>query len=127
MAITSIPWFTDYANYLVDSVILEDFDYNKNKKFLHDCRLYLWDDPFLYKKGIAGLVQRCVMDEERLDVLKVCHDSEYGGHFSGDRTTLKVLQFGLYWPTLFKDSHYIVHECDRCQRTGNILKRNQMP
>ncbi|XP_050900687.1 uncharacterized protein LOC127107444 [Lathyrus oleraceus] len=39
----------------------------------------------------------------------------------------KVLQSGLYWPTLFKDAQYIVKECDRCQRTGNISKRNQMP
>lgn len=56
LTVTGIPWFTDYANYLVGSVVPEDFDYNKNKKFLHNCRLYLWDDPFLYKKGIDGLV-----------------------------------------------------------------------
>ncbi|XP_058774400.1 uncharacterized protein LOC131648682 [Vicia villosa] len=88
---------------------------------------YLWDDPLLYKKGIDGFVRRCVREEEQRDVLKACHDSDYGGHFSGDRTAAKVLQSGLYWPTLFKDAHHVVRECDRCQRTGNISKRNQMP
>ncbi|XP_058755152.1 uncharacterized protein LOC131628322 [Vicia villosa] len=88
---------------------------------------YLWDDPFLYKKGIDGLVRRCVLEEEQRGVLKACHDSDYGGHFSGDRTAAKVLQSGLYWPTLFKDAHHVVRECDRCQRTGNISKRNQLP
>ncbi|XP_058725897.1 uncharacterized protein LOC131597204 [Vicia villosa] len=88
---------------------------------------YLWDDPFLYKKGLDGLIRRCVPEEEQRDVLKACHDSKYGGHFSGDRTAAKVLQSGLYWPTLFKDAQSIVKECDRCQRTGNISKRNQMP
>lgn len=47
LAIIGVPWFIDYANYLVGGIIPDDFDYNKKKKFLHDCRLYLWDDPFL--------------------------------------------------------------------------------
>ena len=47
-------------NYLVGGIIPDDFDSNKKKKFLHDCRFYLWDDLFLYKKGINGMVQRCV-------------------------------------------------------------------
>lgn len=91
LAITGIMWFADYANYLVGGVIPEDFDYNKKKKCLHDYRLYLWNDPFLYKKGIDGQVQRCVSEEEQRDVLKACHNSEYGRHFSGDRTAAKVI------------------------------------
>lgn len=50
--IIGVPWFADYGNYLVGGVILDDFDSKKQKKFLHDCRLHLWDDPVLYKKGI---------------------------------------------------------------------------
>ncbi|XP_058745883.1 uncharacterized protein LOC131618732 [Vicia villosa] len=88
---------------------------------------YLWDDPYLYKRGVDGLIRRCVPEEEQKDVLRACHDSEYGGHFSGDRTASKVLQSRLYWPSLFKDSQEMVKECDKCQRTGNISKRNQMP
>ncbi|XP_050897018.1 uncharacterized protein LOC127103818 [Lathyrus oleraceus] len=88
-------------------------------------RFYLWDDPFLYKKGVDGLVRRCVPEEEQRDVLKACHNSDYGGHFSG--TAAKVLQSGLYWPTLFKDAQQVIKECDKCQRMGNISKRNQMP
>lgn len=96
LAVNSVPWFTDYANSMVDGLIPYDFDSNKKKKFLYNCKFYLWDDPFLYKKGIYGLVRRCVPEEEQRDILKACHDSEYGRHFSGDRTSSKVLQFGLY-------------------------------
>lgn len=127
LAITHIPWFADYANFMVGGLIPDDFDSNRQKKFLHDCRFYVWDDPFLYKKGLDGLVRRRVLEEEQRDILKACHNSEYGGHFSGDRTAAKVLQSGLYWPTLFKDAQAVVKECDRCQRTGSISKRNQMP
>ncbi|XP_050890452.1 uncharacterized protein LOC127095861 [Lathyrus oleraceus] len=45
----------------------------------------------------------------------------------GDRTAAQVLQSGLYWPKLFKDAQQVIKECDKCQRTGNISKRNQMP
>ena len=91
LTVIGVPWFADYANYLVGGIIPDDFDSNRKKKFVHDCRFYLWDDPFLYKRGVDGLVRRCVPEEEQRDVLKACHDSEYRGHFSGDRTAAKVL------------------------------------
>lgn len=87
----------------------------------------MWDEPFLYKRGVDGLTRRCVSEEEQKDILKACHDSEYGGHFNGDRTLAKVLQSGLYWLILFKDAHFIVRECHKYHRTGNISTRNQMP
>ncbi|XP_050887142.1 uncharacterized protein LOC127092332 [Lathyrus oleraceus] len=55
-------------------------------------KFYVWDDPFLYKKGLDGLVRRCVPEEEQRDILKACHNSEYGGHFSRDKTAAKVLK-----------------------------------
>ncbi|XP_075088481.1 uncharacterized protein LOC142170464 [Nicotiana tabacum] len=39
----------------------------------------------------------------------------------------KVLESGLYWPTLFKDDHVWVKSCDEYQRTGNISRRHEMP
>ncbi|XP_050915842.1 uncharacterized protein LOC127130933 [Lathyrus oleraceus] len=54
-------------------------------------RFYLWDDPFLYKRGVYGLARRCVSEEEQGDVLRAYHDSDYGGYFSGDRAAAKVL------------------------------------
>nr|XP_016450720.1 PREDICTED: uncharacterized protein LOC107775495 [Nicotiana tabacum] len=48
-------------------------------------------------------------------------------HYGGVRTTVKVLESGFYWPTLFKDAHLWIKECDECQRTGNISRRHEMP
>nr|XP_009759208.1 PREDICTED: uncharacterized protein LOC104211783 [Nicotiana sylvestris] len=42
-------------------------------------------------------------------------------------TAAKVLESGLYWPTLFKDAHAWVKSYDECQRTGNISRRHEMP
>jgi hypothetical protein len=50
-----------------------------------------------------------------------------GKHFGAKRTSLMVLQFGFYWPNVFKDAFWFCSCCDRCQRTSNISSRNQMP
>ncbi|KAL4272228.1 hypothetical protein GQ457_13G013590 [Hibiscus cannabinus] len=55
------------------------------------------------------------------------YQAPYGGHFGGNRTAAKVLQSGLYWPTLHRDAQLFCQQCDRCQRTGNISRRNEMP
>ena len=52
---------------------------------------------------------------------------DVGGHFGASKTVSKVLQSGFWWPTLFKDARKYVLTCDRCQRTGNISKKQEMP
>ena len=42
-------------------------------------------------------------------------------------TTQKILQSGFYWQKLFKDSSKWAKHCDKCQRMGNINRRNEMP
>ena len=61
------------------------------------------------------------------EILKHCHSLECGAHFNGQRTVAKVLQSGFYWPSIFKDAHVFAKSYDRCQRTENIGRRNEMP
>ena len=65
--------------------------------------------------------------EEAQSILWHCHSSPYGSYHRRDRTSTKVLQAGFFWPTIFKDAHDYVHRCDKCQKTGGISKRNEMP
>ncbi|XP_074361529.1 uncharacterized protein LOC141701791 [Apium graveolens] len=51
----------------------------------------------------------------------------YGGHYGGEKTAACILQAGFFWNTLFKDAHQFVSKCDRCQRVGNMSKRDEMP
>jgi hypothetical protein len=41
--------------------------------------------------------------------------------------TRKVLESGLYWPSIFKDAYHFCKSCEKCQRTCNITHKNQMP
>ena len=73
------------------------------------------------------IIRRCVSEIEQGEIIDKCHASPYGGHFAGDRTTHKILRSRFYWPTLSKDCFEWVKHCDRCQRMGNISRRNEMP
>ncbi|PIN22518.1 DNA-directed DNA polymerase [Handroanthus impetiginosus] len=124
---SEVPWYADIVNYLTCGIIPFDLSTQQKKKFLFDTRRYFWDDPFLFKQGPDNILRRCVPEIEMNDILEQCHASPYGGHFHGDRTAAKILQSGFFWPNLFKDAHSFVANCDRCQRTGNISRRHEMP
>ena len=53
-------------------------------------------------------------EDEMHSILNHCHTLPCGGHFGGQRTVAKVLQSGFYWPSLFKDAHQFVSNCDKC-------------
>ncbi|CAH9087933.1 unnamed protein product [Cuscuta epithymum] len=97
------------------------------KKFLSDAKYYFWDDPYLFRICADQVVRRCIPESEMSEILYHCHAGPAGGHFSGNRTARRVLECGYYWPTLFKDANSYVASCDRCQRVGNISKRDEMP
>ena len=55
------------------------------------------------------------------------HEGVCGGHFSPKVTAHCMIIARYYWPTIFKDAQAYVTTCDRCQRTGNISRRYEMP
>ncbi|KAM1216786.1 hypothetical protein ACFX2J_013028 [Malus domestica] len=70
-----------------------------------------------------------MQNRDKRTALKVLESDFYacGDHFGAKRTSLKVLESGFYWPSLFKDAYEFCATCDRCQRTGNLGPRNQLP
>ena len=66
-------------------------------------------------------------DDEITSVLTFSHVGVCGGHFSGNKTVAKILQCGLYWPHMFRDTFVFCKSCTECQRLGAISRRNMMP
>ena len=114
------PWFADYVNYLVAKVVPPEFNYQQKKRFFAHLKHYYWEEPILYRHCADQVIRRCVPEDEMNSILNHCHSLPCGGHFGGQRTAAKVLQSGFYWPTLFKDAHYFVSRCDKCQQMGGI-------
>ncbi|CAL1390031.1 unnamed protein product [Linum trigynum] len=121
------PWYSDFANYLVGQQLPKGMTTHAKRKFFSDLKYYFWDDPHLFRIGADEIICRCVMESEMEGILSHCHEGPAGGHHGGNRTARKVLQSGFYWPTLFKDADAFARRCDRCQRSGNISARDEMP
>ena len=123
---TSTSWYANIVNFLSYKVLPLKLSSQQRKKFLHDARFYQWGDLLLYQRCADRVVRRCVLKGEYEAILTHCHSSPYGGHFGASKTSQKVLQSGFYWPSLFRDCFAFVKRCDRCQRVGNISRRNKM-
>ena len=121
------PWYADIVNYLVTRTVPNEITRAQKAKIKSDAKYYVWDEPYLWKHCSDQVIRRCVPETEFTSILTFCHTLACGGHFGPKRTALKVLASGFYWPSLFKDAYLFCKSCDRCQRTGNLGPRNQMP
>ena len=108
LMVQSEPWYADIVNYLVTGEIPMGWSKHDKDRFFSLVKFFYWDDPYLFKYCADQIFRRCIPDNEIRDVLSFCHDQACGGHFSGKKTAAKVLQCGLYWPTLLKMPIYIV-------------------
>ncbi|XP_050147374.1 uncharacterized protein LOC126622668 [Malus sylvestris] len=116
--------FKNITNYKVIKKILDDFTRAQKDKLVKIAKYYEWDDPYLWKYCTDKLIRRCVPEYEFKSILTFCHSYACGGHFGAKRTALKVLESGVYWPSLFKDAYEFCATCDRCQLTAKATKTN---
>ena len=58
----------------------------------------------MYKYCADKIIRRCVPEGEQQGILNHCDENACGGHFSSQKTAMKVLQYGFYWPSLLKDA-----------------------
>nr|GEW02146.1 reverse transcriptase domain-containing protein [Tanacetum cinerariifolium] len=77
--------------------------------------------------GQHQVIRRCVYGQEAIDILTACHNGPIGGHHGANYTAKKVFDSGVYWPTIYYDSHDMVKSCDLCQRQGKISQKDKMP
>ncbi|KAL1549176.1 hypothetical protein AAHA92_17310 [Salvia divinorum] len=123
------PWFADLANYLVTGELPCSSDATRARKLKlkSEAKYYFWDDPYLWKVGADQVIRLCIPEWEQKEVLTHCHSLACGGRFGPRKTARKVLDSGFYWPSLNKDAYDFRKECNRCQLTGGISTRDEMP
>ncbi|KAJ8761292.1 hypothetical protein K2173_001348 [Erythroxylum novogranatense] len=121
------PWYADIVNFLVTNELPVGLSKAQRDKLRSEAKYYVWDDPYLWRHCADQVIRRCVPKSESSSILAFCHSYACGGHFGVKRTAQKVLESGFYWPTLFKDAYTFCKSCDRCQRSGNLSRKDQMP
>jgi hypothetical protein len=99
---------------------LDHLDKNAKRRVIDESRKFYWDAPYLYKCGDDGVLRRCVPREEREEILRKFHSSEYGGHYGHFRTQAKVWASGCKivccnLPGVPKEWKYITKECNAAE------------
>ncbi|RVX18000.1 Retrovirus-related Pol polyprotein from transposon 17.6 [Vitis vinifera] len=116
MSIDVAPWYSHIANFLVTGEVPSEWSAQDKRHFFAKIHAYYWEEPFLFKYCADQIIRKCVPEQEQSGILSHCHDSACGGHFASQKTAMKVIQSGFWWPSLFKDAHSMCKGCDRCQR-----------
>ncbi|RVW21878.1 Transposon Tf2-12 polyprotein [Vitis vinifera] len=89
------PWYAHIANYLVTRELPKEWTTQERRFFLSKVHAYYREEPFLYKYCADQIIRKCVPEEEQQGILMQCHAYACGGHFSTQKTALKVLQSGV--------------------------------
>ena len=94
--------------------------YSKKKKKILTIKVspYTLINGNLYKLGLDDILRRCALKDEIQDIIQEAHSGAAGGHFSVETTIKKILQVGLWWPSINKDCKGRIPQCDACQRLG---------
>ncbi|GJS24803.1 reverse transcriptase domain-containing protein [Tanacetum coccineum] len=114
----NIPWFTDFANYLVGKILRKGLTYAQHCKFFLKLKHSFWDEPYLFKMCPDGMIRRCVYGAESRKIFDECHHGPNGGHYGPSTTVKNVFDAGFYWPTIFKEAHTLVQNYDAFQCSG---------
>ncbi|PHT27221.1 hypothetical protein CQW23_33175 [Capsicum baccatum] len=85
-----LPWYADFANFVVSNVMPANLSFHQKRKFMHNVKHYFWDEPYLFRRCADGVIIGCISHVEVPNILKACHTSQVGGHYTGNRTTRKV-------------------------------------
>ncbi|GJS05466.1 reverse transcriptase domain-containing protein, partial [Tanacetum coccineum] len=72
---------------------------------------------------VGGILRKGLTYAQRYQ----CHHGPTGGHYGPSITAKEVLDAGFYWSTVFKEARTLVQNCDACQRSGSISRRDEMP
>ncbi|XP_015165454.1 uncharacterized protein [Solanum tuberosum] len=86
----------DFANYLASDLVSSDLSFHQSKKFMSDLKKFFWDEPYLFRVCVDGIICRCVPE---------C------GH---------------YLSTIHQDAHDFAKSYDRCQRERGISKKQEL-
>ncbi|GKA50194.1 reverse transcriptase domain-containing protein [Tanacetum coccineum] len=86
--------------------------HTKNKPWFADFANYL----------VGNIIPKGMTYQQRNKFLS---DLKY--YFWEEPYLFKVCSDGFYWPTIIKEAHTVVCLSEACQKTRNILKRDEMP
>jgi len=112
------------SNFLEEGKASEDLPTNKKKFLAMKVAPFTIINGYLYKMGMDDSLIRYVPEHDLEEIISESHAGVVEGHFQDDTRTRKVLQVGMWWPTLHKYYQDQFKKCDSCQMLGQPLWKN---
>jgi hypothetical protein len=86
----SNPWYANIVNFMVRVYVpLEE----SRRKLAYESRRQLWDEPYLYRVCLDGLLRKCVPMLEGVKIIEKCHATPYGGHWCISHTSKNLAEW----------------------------------
>ena len=120
-------WLTEMSEFLSTGLPPPRIRIDEKKRLVVRSRNFCMVEETLYHKGCDGVWRRCVRSDEKQTIMREAHYKIAGGHYTGDATTHKIWQAGLWWLTTHRDAHQYYRECNLCQRLGQPTEQARMP
>ena len=99
------PWTLPFLAYLANDELPADELIARQIK--RRANAYTIINNELYKRSVSGIFQRCVSQEEGVEILKEIHQGECGHHASAKAIVAKAFRHGFYWPTARADANQL--------------------
>jgi hypothetical protein len=107
-------WTKPYLAYLIRGELPEDTIHRRQiMRCSKDFTIFQGE---LYKRSTTGVLQRCIVPEDGITLLKHIHEGTCGHHASSTTLVAKAFCLGFYWLSALHDAKNIVERCDAYQR-----------
>ena len=77
-------------------------------------------DEILFKRGVDGILLKCISDDESKQILAEVHEGIFGSHQSGIKMKWLIHRYGYYWSSVLKDCIKYAQCYVECQKHGPI-------
>jgi hypothetical protein len=106
-------WIMEIRTYLKNNILPDGMAFADRITYL--AKRYTLVEGDLYRRGVNGILMRCITREEGCELLAEVHGGECGNHASSHTLIGKSFQHGFYWPTALQDAIGLVKTCKACQ------------
>ena len=99
---------------------------NPNKRVPHimkaQAQSFVLLERELYRKGVDGLLLKCLSFPNSMEVMKQVHEGVCGAHQSGVKMCWLIKRHDYFWPTILKDCITYSKCCQQFQKYGSIQR-----
>jgi hypothetical protein len=106
-------WMKPYLAYLIRDELPEDTIHRR--QIMQRSKGFTIIQEELYKRSTTGVLQRCIIPEDGIALLRDIHEGTCGHHESSRTLVAKAFRSGFYWLSALHDAKNIVERCDAYQ------------